>query len=299
MIERARAILDRLVQTHPDEPKYLRHLAWFSYAEGNLLSDKRRRRRRPRRREGPLRSGPGPAAEAHRGPPERARLPERHGAVLRQPRRSLHAEGRPRGRDPLPQRALGLQKKIATAHPSVTLYLLDVAATLYNLGWQYHQVKELDDSFRAYQEATEINERLVALDPDNLEFQSHLAEAVNNLGIVLLDRGKNELALEAFRKAIAHERPVFEKAPQVPKYRMFLFNPTLNVSQAMRALGRPDDAVAAALEARALAAGQPEDLVNVARELSQSAALAEGRTDRVHFANLAVETFVRPWRPGS
>jgi tetratricopeptide (TPR) repeat protein len=190
--------------------------------------------------------------------------------------------------------ALKLQQKVAASHPTVTLYLLDVTNTHYNLGYQFTQVSKLDDALRSYQESIAVAERLVELDPEDLDFQDQLDRATCNLGHVLGLQGKIDQALSAYLKAIDIHRPVLEKAPKLPSYRRPLMIALSNASGVMNDRARPDEAVAFALEARALTTEFPEYVHVIAAHLSKAAGLiVEGKADRDRYLDLAMDT-LRP-----
>jgi hypothetical protein len=100
--------------------------------------------------------------------------------------------------------------------------------------------------------------------------------------------------LAAYRKAIDIHRPVLLKAPELPRYRRALLIALSNVSGVMNDRARPDEAVAFALEARALITGFPEYVDVIAAHLSKAAGLiAEGKADRGRYLDLAMDT-LRP-----
>src|SRR5262249_54462766 len=147
--------------------------------------------------------------------------------------------------------------------------------------------------------ALELRQRLLAARPDDLKRHSDVGASFNNVGMTLAAQGKHREALEQFEKALEHQRRAFDKAPQVPRYRLFLRNHYSNLSNVQRALGRPAEAAAAALAFRQLFPKDPNNLYVAAQELAQcvplvgrdSASLSpEERADRQKYTALAVET---------
>jgi tetratricopeptide (TPR) repeat protein len=172
--------------------------------------------------------------------------------------------------------------------------LLDLSNSYYNLGYRYSHRSMLDDSVRSYRESIAVAERLVALDPDDLDFQDRLGRSVTNLGYVLNQQGEKDQALAAYRQAIDIHRAVLAKAPQVPTHRRALLIPLTNVAEAMNDRGKPAEAVAFALEARALTEGFPDYVLPIAAQLSRAGGLVpEGRADRDRYLDLAMETLRR------
>jgi tetratricopeptide (TPR) repeat protein len=186
--------------------------------------------------------------------------------------------------------ALDLQKKVVASHPSVTLYLMDLSETYYNLGYQCTQLSRRDDALRWYREAITAAEHLVALDPENFDFQDALAQAVNNHGYQLFVKGRIDESLADFRRAIDIHRRVLVKAPQSLRHRNALLYPLLNAARVKNLRGKPAEAVAAALEARSLCEGFPEFLVDIASQLSSAGVrCAEGTPDRDRYLDLAMD----------
>jgi tetratricopeptide (TPR) repeat protein len=143
---------------------------------------------------------------------------------------------------------------------------------------------------RYYRESIAAAERLVELDPENVDFEERLGEAVNNLGYKLLQNGNLDEALPCFLRAIEIHRRIVAKVPEVPKYRGALINPLLNLASVRIAQGKSSEAIAAALEARSQSETFPDYLGEVAAMLSGGAGLiAEGRAERQQYLNLAME----------
>jgi tetratricopeptide (TPR) repeat protein len=185
---------------------------------------------------------------------------------------------------------LDLQKKVVASHPSVTEYLIDLSATYFNLGYTCSRLSRQDDALRWYREAIGAAERLVELDPENIDFQDGLGQAVNNYGYKLFEKGRTDEALGFFLRAIDLGHRVLAKAPQVPEYRSALLHPLLNVAGVRNLQGKPAEAVTAALEARSLSVGFPEELVDIASQLSKAGGqVAEGTPERGRYLDLAME----------
>ena len=186
--------------------------------------------------------------------------------------------------------AFDLQKKAVASHPSVTLYLMDLSETYYNLGYQCTQLARQDDALRWYREAIAAAERLVGLDPENLDFQDSLAQALKNHGYRLFVKGRTDEALADFLRAIDIRHRVLAKAPQSLGHRNALLYPLLNAARVKNLQGKPAEAVTAALEARSLSKGFPEFLVHIASQLSSAGGrVADGIPERDRYLDLAME----------
>jgi serine/threonine-protein kinase len=287
--DRAREIYARLVSLDPAESKYLRNLAWSNYQMANLLSDPRRKDvdfRRAKDYYDTTLALHRKLISAHPGEPD-------YPIDMAQCYVSLALLCRDDSSTAIRylRDALEIQLKAVASHPTVTLYLLDLSNSYYNLGSRYSHRSLLDDAVRSYRESVAVAERLVALDPEDLDFQDRLGRSVTNLGYVLNRQGDKDQALAAYRRAIDIHRPVLANAPQVPTHRRALLIPLTNVSQAMNDRGKPAEAVAFALEARALTEGFPDYVLPIAAQLSRAGGLVpEGRVDRDRYLDLAMET---------
>jgi serine/threonine-protein kinase len=291
LYSRAREIFGRLVKIDPDEPKYLRNLAWSTYQMGNLVSDRRRKAIDSERAKADYAAALGLQRKliaAHPGEPD-------YPIDMAQCYISLGNLAGREGNLPASigylEDALKLQKEVVASHATVTVYLSDLAETCFNLGYANSQFSRPDDALRWYRESIDVADRLARLDPANLDYQDGLGRTVNNLGYILLEQGSNDEALSAFLRAIDIHRRVLAKAPEVPMHRSPLVHSLLNLSRVKIARRKPAEAVAAALEARSLADGFPEFLIDIASRLSMAAGLLEtGRADRDRYLDLAMET---------
>ena len=96
------------------------------------------------------------------------------------------------------EQALDVQKKVVASHPTVTLYLLDLSVTYYNLAYQCSKLPGRPDVVKWYRESIAVAERLAELDPENVDFQDRLGKAVTNLGYNLYKQGETEEAVRAY-----------------------------------------------------------------------------------------------------
>jgi serine/threonine protein kinase len=142
-------------------------------------------------------------------------------------------------------------------------------------------------------------EQLVALEPDNLEYQSAWGGALHTLAVALEKLGRHAEALAAYRQAIEHQKVAFARAPKGPNHREWLSNHHYCAGRVLRDLGRLADAVAAFQECRALWVTEPRRLYQMAQDIAQCAArvgqgnanLTEAdQAERRRYADQAVET---------
>ncbi|MFL5241099.1 MAG: protein kinase domain-containing protein [Gemmataceae bacterium] len=218
---RANTLLRGLVEADPEEPKYLRDLAWSTYQIGNLLSD-------------PLR--PDADFPGARGYYDDALSLYRRliAAHPREPDYSIdmaqcyvslasladHGDRDIPGAVRFLEQALDLQKKVVATHPTVTLYLLDLAGTYYNLAYRSSRLPGRHASVVGwYRESIAIAERLVELDPENVDFQDRLGRAVSNLGFNICMCGQIDQAVREYLRAIEIHRRVQATGTNEPRHR--------------------------------------------------------------------------------
>ena len=232
-VARARGIVAKLVEVNPLEPKYVRELAWLTYLLGNALSDPRRKDRNLEDAQARYDDALALYRKLITAQPSEPDYPIDMAQCYISLSSLCNLKGDHATAIGYLRDALKLQQKVAASHPTVTLYLLDVTSTYYNLGYQFTQISKLDDAVRSYQESIAVAERLVELDREDLDFQDQLGRATCNLGHVLGLQGKNDQALAAYRKAIDIHRPVLKKAPNLPRYCRALLIALSNVSGVM------------------------------------------------------------------
>lgn len=137
--------------------------------------------------------------------------------------------------------------------------------------------------------ALALQREFFSQDPNYLYNRVALAETLNNLGAVsdLGDAGR----LVLLREAIEHQRYAVAKAPHAPWHRQNLSAMYGNLATTQRKQGRVAEAVATALERRALWPKDGEQLFEVACDLAESAGLlSAGEPERRRAVEAAVET---------
>ena len=95
---------------------------------------------------------------------------------------------------------------------------------------------------KSFQQALELQERLVGQYPQDVELQSSLGGIYNNMGIVLEELQRTAEAAEAYQKAVEYQQAAFTRASTVARYRTFLSKHFYNYGRVLRQLGRAEDA---------------------------------------------------------
>ena len=186
-----------------------------------------------------------------------------------------HCNGDDRAAVYLCKQALDLQKKVVATHPTVTLYLLDLASTYYNLAFYCSLSRGKPDVLNWYRESIAVAERLVELDPENVDFQDQLGRAVTNLGFNLGEQGKPEQAIQEYLRTIDIHRRVLATGTDLQRHRAPLVVALLNLAEARVSQGRAAEGLATAGEASPLIGGFPEKWLDFAAIHAMAAGLID------------------------
>jgi len=173
-------------------------------------------------------------------------------------------------------------------HAALPGYRNGLAASFVGLGNAFAGEGRREQAERAYVEAIVKYERLVADDPDSPDFQSALGCALDNLGLTLVARGDKEKALARHREAIGHQRAAFDRQPQNVQFRQYLAYNYANLAQALRDLGRADEAARAIRERTKLWPGNPTELYRAACGYARCVPIAKDDARRRDYANEAM-----------
>ncbi|MCC6491981.1 MAG: serine/threonine protein kinase [Pirellulales bacterium] len=170
------------------------------------------------------------------------------------------------------EQAIDLQRGLARHSPAVASHRRDLAVSLNNLGQARRQLDDTRGAVAAFDEARQIVDQLASDNPSELNFRSLLAAVENNRAMILEESGELDAALAGYERAIAQQRAVHERSPEAADVREFLSKHLFNYGRALRAAGRPAEALAAARERRQLWPGHGQRLGQVAVELAEAAA---------------------------
>ena len=138
--------------------------------------------------------------------------------------------------------ATALWEKLVAAEPTNPRYRRDLADAYNSLAIQQGIEKKLDEQLKLHQKALALREVLVHDDPDNLEFRVALGSTLNNLGVLLVDRGHPVNALAMYLREVEHEEAAFAKAPFEVLCARYLGVSYLNVARTQARLGRIQEA---------------------------------------------------------
>jgi serine/threonine protein kinase len=174
------------------------------------------------------------------------------------------------------EQALAALEAFAGERADVVQYRRDRAALTHNLGFLLHVNNRTSEALIRMESACDQRQRLLDLQPGNLDYRSELAGCWNDRGMMLTASKRFEEAVVAIDRAIELQTTVLAAAPQVVRYKLFLCNHHFNRAIALRGLGLAEEAVAAVIEARNLRPDDPEQWIREARVLAAFTQRSDG-----------------------
>ncbi|AMV37520.1 serine/threonine-protein kinase [Planctomyces sp. SH-PL62] len=145
--------------------------------------------------------------------------------------------------------SLARGSELATAHPSVQRYRMQLGRTYRERGHAQHRIGDDADALRSLDSAREVFEGLIRQDPDRATLHHHLARTWNTIGCFHDDLRDHEAALGPFRSAIAEHRLALAGAPDAPGYRFHFVLSLANLAEQYTDRGELDEAAPIAAEA--------------------------------------------------
>ena len=136
-------------------------------------------------------------------------------------------------------RSLAYREALATAHPSVFRYQLDLGTSLGEIAGLQHQAKQDGKALVTIERSIDVLEKLVGSRPEDTRFRAGMGRSWNTLGFIRDEARENLQALPAFEHAVKEATRSMEEAPEVDQYR---FNCDLHPRQPGRAVCRPRQA---------------------------------------------------------
>jgi serine/threonine-protein kinase len=141
------------------------------------------------------------------------------------------------------QQAAQVWEGYATAHPKNVGYRHGLVGKLEGVAQAERAAGLVDDALATRRRALAIAEGLVREQPDSLQFHAARAQAATIVGASLLaDRGDARGALVEHEKALASWQKLADANPKVPGYQHALASSHTAVADALRTLGRLDEA---------------------------------------------------------
>ncbi|MFO0912636.1 MAG: serine/threonine-protein kinase [Pirellulales bacterium] len=171
------------------------------------------------------------------------------------------------------QSAIEIQTQLTARAPLVLNARRDLAATWNNLGLVYHRQQAWDRAEEAFRKAMDLQVALLRQAPTEAD-HSRLGGVYNNLASIYKQLGDWERATQYYGRGIRQTELAFRGAPDVAEHRDFLSRTLYNSSEALRHVGRLEEAVQQTVRRRELWPDDSDQLVAVADELRSAWILA-------------------------
>jgi tetratricopeptide (TPR) repeat protein len=136
-------------------------------------------------------------------------------------------------------RSLAYREALATAHPSVFRYQLDLGTSLGEIAGLEHRAKQDGKALVTIGRSIDVLEKLVGSRPEDTRFRAALGRSWNTLGFIRDEARENEQALPAFEHAVKEATRSMEEAPEVDQYRFNAIYTLDNLAEQSVDLGRP------------------------------------------------------------
>lgn len=169
--------------------------------------------------------------------------------------------------------AIDIQTQLTAQAPLVLNARRDLAATWNNLGLVYHRQQAWKRAEEAFRKAMDLQVALLRQAPTEAD-HSRLGGVYNNLASIYKQRADWERATQYYGLGIRQTELAFQGAPDVAEHRDFLSRTLYNSSEALRHVGRLEEAVQQTVRRRELWPDNSDQLVAVADELRSAWILA-------------------------
>ena len=188
------------------------------------------------------------------------------------------------------RQAIEIQRRLVELSPTNRNYPRDLSLYLNNLGLAQTRHQDWKAAQQSFEESLRLQEQLLAEDPDEVRLQHQLGGTWNNLATLRQAFSDRPAVDEAFEKALEYQRLAVAAAPGVASYREFLDNHLQNYALWLGKTGRDELACQQAAQRRELWRSDSQRLVNLARQLTDTAlSSANPKTARL-YADAAWET---------
>ena len=110
------------------------------------------------------------------------------------------------------------------------------AELMSGFGVNYLNAKGLDKASTAYDEALQIYRQLAAKNAGAIEWQRGIATQIDNIGVVLQQQGKIEMAMQNFEQSLAQRQSFVVREPNNPISYRDLASSEYNIGEIMMQL---------------------------------------------------------------
>ncbi len=143
----------------------------------------------------------------------------------------LNSLGDSQGAEKHLKEALALRRELISAFPLATEYRERFVADSISLGVHFQfDTRKPAEAEKAYREALMIQEKLVGDFPLTPDHKAQLGAILNNLAMLLMERGELKEVRELLRRAVEEQTAAAKANPKQPTYRQYLANHWLNIA---------------------------------------------------------------------
>ncbi|HWE38060.1 MAG TPA: serine/threonine-protein kinase [Isosphaeraceae bacterium] len=166
------------------------------------------------------------------------------------------------------RRALAIREALLAGNPEVTWYWQNVYGSRNNMALLLARHGRLDEALTIFRSIEIHWRKRLSAHPDDLNARTHLGAALANTAGTLADLGHPVEAEAAFRESVAEQRRAFDRTPTNTIRRAVLSDTLRDLGEFLLKRGRPVAAASITLDRRALWPDNPDELFDVARDLS-------------------------------
>jgi serine/threonine-protein kinase len=127
---------------------------------------------------------------------------------------------------------------------------LALAASYRDTGVTYHRLSRRDEALGFYQKAHDIRKRLADQNPEVSSYKGDLADSLNDVGNIHLDKGELKAALESYQGALHLHEWLVERDPNVAGRQADLARSHVNCGEVLKTNRQHQDALRAFGRAR-------------------------------------------------
>jgi eukaryotic-like serine/threonine-protein kinase len=139
------------------------------------------------------------------------------------------------------ERSLDNRSALVDAHPSVTLFKMNLATSYGEIAQYQHQAHQDTKAFASIGKSIGLLEELVRLQPDQSRFRAGLGRSLNILGYFHDEARDNERAIPVLERAVKEELQAMGEAPEMEQYKLNSINHLDNLGEQYVDLGRPSE----------------------------------------------------------
>jgi tetratricopeptide (TPR) repeat protein len=140
------------------------------------------------------------------------------------------------------EQSLVYRDALVSAHPSVNRFQENLGMTFREVARYQHDAGQDAKAHASIQRSFEVLERLVRSQPDQAGYRSELGHSWNTLGFLRHEAREERQAIPAFKEAVIEQQRAVALAPDVDLYKVYLCNHLENLGEQYVDLGQVAEA---------------------------------------------------------